>query len=64
MAADDARRTGRASHPAALSAGEEPAPWAAGPRLSDLLFVLSRGANAGNESLWEPGRHRDVGSES
>ncbi len=33
-------------------------------RLSDLLFVLSRGANAGNESLWEPGRHRDVGSES
>jgi cob(I)alamin adenosyltransferase len=27
-------------------------------RLSDLLFILSRGANAGEESLWEPGRYR------
>jgi cob(I)alamin adenosyltransferase len=27
-------------------------------RLSDLLFILSRGANAGDESLWEPGRYR------
>jgi cob(I)alamin adenosyltransferase len=27
-------------------------------RLSDLLFILSRGANAGEEPLWEPGRHR------
>jgi cob(I)alamin adenosyltransferase len=27
-------------------------------RLSDLLFVLSRGANAGDEPLWEPGRFR------
>ena len=27
-------------------------------RLSDLLFILSRGANAGNEPLWEPGRYR------
>ncbi len=25
-------------------------------RLSDLLFILSRGANAGDEPLWEPGR--------
>jgi cob(I)alamin adenosyltransferase len=25
-------------------------------RLSDLLFLLSRGANAGDEPLWEPGR--------
>jgi cob(I)alamin adenosyltransferase len=25
-------------------------------RLSDLLFILSRGANAGVEPLWEPGR--------
>jgi cob(I)alamin adenosyltransferase len=25
-------------------------------RLSDLLFILSRGANAGAEPLWEPGR--------
>ena len=27
-------------------------------RLSDLLFILSRGANAGDEALWEPGRYR------
>jgi cob(I)alamin adenosyltransferase len=27
-------------------------------RLSDLLFILSRGANDGEEPLWEPGRHR------
>jgi cob(I)alamin adenosyltransferase len=27
-------------------------------RLSDLLFILSRSANAGNEPLWEPGRFR------
>jgi cob(I)alamin adenosyltransferase len=27
-------------------------------RLSDLLFILSRGANAGGEPLWEPGRYR------
>jgi cob(I)alamin adenosyltransferase len=27
-------------------------------RLSDLLFILSRGANAGEETLWEPGRYR------
>jgi cob(I)alamin adenosyltransferase len=25
-------------------------------RLSDMLFILSRGANAGDEPLWEPGR--------
>jgi cob(I)alamin adenosyltransferase len=28
-------------------------------RLSDLLFILSRGANAGEERLWQPGRFRD-----
>ena len=28
-------------------------------RLSDLLFILSRGANVGSEPLWEPGRYRD-----
>jgi cob(I)alamin adenosyltransferase len=28
-------------------------------RLSDLLFILSRGANAGDEPLWQPGRYRD-----
>ena len=27
-------------------------------RLSDLLFILSRGANAGDEPLWQPGKHR------
>lgn len=27
-------------------------------RLSDLLFILSRGANQGQEPLWEPGRYR------
>jgi cob(I)alamin adenosyltransferase len=27
-------------------------------RLSDLLFILSRGANRGSEPLWEPGRYR------
>jgi len=27
-------------------------------RLSDLLFILSRGANRGREPLWDPGRYR------
>jgi cob(I)alamin adenosyltransferase len=27
-------------------------------RLSDLLFILSRGANPGEEPLWEPGKYR------
>jgi cob(I)alamin adenosyltransferase len=27
-------------------------------RLSDLLFILSRAANGGEEPLWEPGRFR------
>ena len=27
-------------------------------RLSDLLFILSRGANAGDEPLWQPGQGR------
>jgi cob(I)alamin adenosyltransferase len=27
-------------------------------RLSDLLFILSRGANRGEEPLWEPGKFR------
>jgi cob(I)alamin adenosyltransferase len=27
-------------------------------RLSDLLFILSRGANGGEEPLWEPGKYR------
>ena len=28
-------------------------------RLSDLLFILARAANDGDEPLWEPGRYRD-----
>jgi cob(I)alamin adenosyltransferase len=28
-------------------------------RLSDLLFILSRSANAGTEPLWQPGKYRD-----
>ena len=28
-------------------------------RLSDLLFILSRGANDGDEPLWEPGKYRE-----
>ena len=27
-------------------------------RLSDLLFILSRAANGGEEPLWQPGRYR------
>jgi cob(I)alamin adenosyltransferase len=27
-------------------------------RLSDLLFILSRAANSGDEPLWEPGKYR------
>jgi len=27
-------------------------------RLSDLLFILSRGANGASEPLWDPGRYR------
>jgi cob(I)alamin adenosyltransferase len=29
-------------------------------RLSDLLFILARGANGPDEPLWEPGRSRDA----
>jgi cob(I)alamin adenosyltransferase len=29
-------------------------------RLSDLLFILSRGANSAGEPLWEPGRYRST----
>ncbi len=28
-------------------------------RLSDLLFILARAANAGREPLWQPGRFRE-----
>ena len=44
----------------AIAAGEELNPEVVRylNRLSDLLFILSRGANAGDEPLWEPGRYR------
>jgi cob(I)alamin adenosyltransferase len=44
----------------AITAGEELNPEVVRylNRLSDLLFILARGANAGDEPLWEPGRYR------
>jgi cob(I)alamin adenosyltransferase len=43
----------------AVSAGDELNPEVVRylNRLSDLLFILSRGANRGQEPLWEPGRY-------
>jgi cob(I)alamin adenosyltransferase len=32
-------------------------------RLSDLLFILARAANAGAETLWKPGGSRSIDSE-
>ena len=44
----------------AIACGEEASPEVVRylNRLSDLLFILSRGANEGDEPLWEPGRYR------
>ena len=44
----------------AISCGEDCSPEVVRylNRLSDLLFILSRGANGGDEPLWEPGRYR------
>ncbi|HZE06735.1 MAG TPA: cob(I)yrinic acid a,c-diamide adenosyltransferase [Solirubrobacteraceae bacterium] len=44
----------------AIACGEESGPEVVRylNRLSDLLFILSRGANQGDEPLWEPGRYR------
>jgi cob(I)alamin adenosyltransferase len=49
----------------AVAAGDELSPEVVRylNRLSDLLFILSRGANQGQEPLWEPGRYRPGGSE-
>jgi len=44
----------------AIAAGEELNPEVVRylNRLSDLLFILSRGANRGEEPLWGPGKYR------
>jgi cob(I)alamin adenosyltransferase len=45
----------------AIAAGEELNPEVVRylNRLSDLLFILGRGANGGEEPLWQPGRYRE-----
>jgi cob(I)alamin adenosyltransferase len=50
----------RRAERAAITCGEECSPEVVRylNRLSDLLFILSRGANAGDEPLWQPGRFR------
>ncbi|MFZ0039971.1 MAG: cob(I)yrinic acid a,c-diamide adenosyltransferase [Solirubrobacteraceae bacterium] len=50
----------RRAERAAITCGEECSPEVVRylNRLSDLLFILSRGANGGQEPLWEPGRFR------
>jgi cob(I)alamin adenosyltransferase len=50
----------RRAERAAIACGEDCSPEAVRylNRLSDLLFILSRGANGGDEPLWEPGRYR------
>jgi cob(I)alamin adenosyltransferase len=44
----------------AIACGEQASPEVVRylNRLSDLLFILSRAANSGDEPLWEPGRYR------
>jgi cob(I)alamin adenosyltransferase len=50
----------RRAERAAIAAGDDVSPEVVRylNRLSDLLFILSRGANDGDEPLWEPGRYR------
>jgi cob(I)alamin adenosyltransferase len=50
----------RRAERAAIACGEDCSPEAVRylNRLSDLLFILSRAANGGDEPLWEPGRYR------
>jgi cob(I)alamin adenosyltransferase len=50
----------RRAERAAIACGEDCSPEAVRylNRLSDLLFILSRGANGGEEPLWQPGRYR------
>ncbi len=51
------RRAERVAIAAGEEVGEEVVRYL--NRLSDLLFILSRGASAGEEPLWEPGRYRE-----
>jgi cob(I)alamin adenosyltransferase len=58
----------RRSERTAIACGEDCSPEVVRylNRLSDLLFILSRGANAqagGGEPLWEPGRYREPAPE-
>jgi cob(I)alamin adenosyltransferase len=50
----------RRAERAAIACGEDCSPEVVRylNRLSDLLFILSRGANGSDEPLWEPGRYR------
>jgi cob(I)alamin adenosyltransferase len=50
------RRAERAAIACGAELGEEVVRYL--NRLSDLLFILSRGANEGDEPLWQPGRFR------
>ncbi len=54
------RRAERTAWAAVADHGDTISPWPARylNRLSDLLFILSRGANGGEEPLWEPGKYR------
>jgi cob(I)alamin adenosyltransferase len=55
-----ARTVCRRAERAAIACGDEVSPETIRylNRLSDLLFILSRGANGADEPLWQPGRFR------
>jgi cob(I)alamin adenosyltransferase len=56
-----ARTVCRRAERLAVAGGEEVSPEVVRylNRLSDLLFILSRAENRGEEPLWDPGRFRD-----
>jgi cob(I)alamin adenosyltransferase len=57
-----ARTVCRRAERLAVACGEDVSPEVVRylNRLSDLMFILSRGANNGGEPLWDPGRFRDA----